>query len=69
MAQLQSIREQRYEQIYPTLDPLEIERVGRFGNARSFAAGESLWTVGQGKDGLKTTASQSTAKNRPSTIV
>ena len=25
-------REQRHDQIYPTLDPLEIERVRRFGN-------------------------------------
>ena len=52
MAQLQSIREQRYDQIYPTLDPLEIERVRRFGNARSFAAGKSLWTAGQVAPGL-----------------
>jgi thioredoxin reductase (NADPH) len=52
MAQLQSIREQQYDQIYPTLDPLEIERVRRFGNVRSFAAGESLWTVGQVAPGL-----------------
>ena len=48
----QSIREQRHEQIYPTLDPLEIERVRRFGNLRSFAAGESLWTVGRVASGL-----------------
>jgi thioredoxin reductase (NADPH) len=52
MAQLQSIREQRYDQIYPTLDPLEIERVRRFGTVRSFAADESLWTVGQVAPGL-----------------
>jgi len=52
MAQLQSIREQRHDQIYPTLDPLEIERARRFGNLRSFAAGESLWTVGQVASGL-----------------
>ena len=51
-SQLQSIREQRHDQIYPTLDPLEIERVRRFGNLRSFAAGESLWTVGQVAPGL-----------------
>ena len=52
MAQLQSIREQRYDQIYPMLDRLEIERVRRFGNVRSFAAGELLWTVGQVAPGL-----------------
>ena len=52
MAQLQSIAEQRHDQIYPTLDPLEIERVRRFGNLRSFPAGESLWTIGQVASGL-----------------
>jgi thioredoxin reductase (NADPH) len=52
MAQMQSIREQRYDQIYLTLDPLEIERVRRFGNMRSFAAGELLWNVGQVAPGL-----------------
>jgi thioredoxin reductase (NADPH) len=50
--QLLSIREERHDQIYPTLDPLEIERVRRFGNLRSFAAGESLWTAGQVAPGL-----------------
>jgi hypothetical protein len=40
MTQLESIREQRHDQIYPTLDPLEIERVRRFRNLHSFAAGE-----------------------------
>src|SRR5579862_8720833 len=52
MAQLQSIREQRPDQIYPTLDPLEIERLRRFGNLRSFAGGESLWTAGRVAPGL-----------------
>jgi len=50
--QTQSIREARRDQIFPKLDELEIERVRRFGNARSFAAGESLWTVGQVAAGL-----------------
>jgi len=49
---LQSIREQRHDQIFPTLDSLEIERVRRFGDLRSFAAGKSLWTVGQVAAGL-----------------
>ena len=52
MAQLQSIREQRHDQIFPTLDSQEIERVRWFGDLRSFAAGESLWTVGQVALGL-----------------
>jgi thioredoxin reductase (NADPH) len=52
MAQSQSFREQRHDQIYPTLDPLDLERVRRFADVRSFAAGESLWTVGQVAPGL-----------------
>ena len=50
--QTQSIREARRDQIFPKLDEPEIERVRRFGDARSFAAGESLWTVGQVAAGL-----------------
>jgi thioredoxin reductase (NADPH) len=50
--QSQSIREQRRDQIYPTLDPLEIERVRRFGEVRSFAGGEQLWVSGQVASGL-----------------
>jgi thioredoxin reductase (NADPH) len=52
MAQSQFIREQRHDQIYPTLEPFEIERVRQFGEARSFAAGESLWNVGKVAPGL-----------------
>jgi hypothetical protein len=37
---MQPIREQRHDQIYPTLDPLEVERVRRFGEVRSFPPGE-----------------------------
>jgi thioredoxin reductase (NADPH) len=48
----QSVREQRPDQIYPTLDPPDIERVRRFGEVRSFAAGESLVTTGQVAPGL-----------------
>src|SRR5499427_4418206 len=50
--QLQSIFEQRRDQIFPTLDPLEIERVRRFGDLRSFAAGESIGIIGQIAPGL-----------------
>jgi thioredoxin reductase (NADPH) len=48
----QSILEQRHDQIYVRLNPPEVERVRRFGNLRSFAVGESLWTVGQVAPGL-----------------
>ena len=44
---LQSIAEQRHDQIVPTLNPLEIERVRRFGEVRSFAAYQALVTGGQ----------------------
>jgi thioredoxin reductase (NADPH) len=48
----QSVRDQRPDQIYPTLDPLDIERVRRFGEVRSFAAGETLLTSGEVAPGL-----------------
>jgi thioredoxin reductase (NADPH) len=50
--QLQSIREQRRDQMYPAFDPTEIERVRKFGKVRSFAGGERLWTAGQVAPGL-----------------
>jgi thioredoxin reductase (NADPH) len=50
--QMLSIREQRRDQVFPKLDPVEIERVRRFGELRSFAAGESLWIIGQITPGL-----------------
>jgi thioredoxin reductase (NADPH) len=42
----QSIIERRRDQMFPDLDPLELERVRRFGEVRSFAAGEALFTTG-----------------------
>ena len=50
--QSQSIREQRRDQMYPAFDPTEIERVCKFGEVRSFAGGERLWTAGQVAPGL-----------------
>jgi thioredoxin reductase (NADPH) len=47
-----SILEQRRDQIFPKLDPLEIERVRRFGDVRSFAAGERVMTAGEVSPGL-----------------
>jgi thioredoxin reductase (NADPH) len=49
---LESVRDQRHDQIYPTLDPLDIERVRPFGEVRSFTAGEPLVTSGQVAPGL-----------------
>jgi thioredoxin reductase (NADPH) len=48
----QSLLEQRRDQIFPKLDSLEIERVRRFGDVRSFAAGERIMTAGQVSPGL-----------------
>jgi thioredoxin reductase (NADPH) len=47
-----SIIEKRRDQIFPDLSPLEIERVRRFGEVRTYAAGEALFTVGETGHGL-----------------
>ena len=49
---VQSILEQRRDQIFPKLDPSDIERVRRFGDVRSFAVGERVMTAGQVSPGL-----------------
>ena len=41
----QSIIETRRVQMFPTLERAEIERVRRFGEARSYGAGEALAKV------------------------
>jgi thioredoxin reductase (NADPH) len=52
MALRPSIIEQRGEQMLPVLNALEIERVRRFGECRSFATGEALATIGHVSPGL-----------------
>lgn len=47
-----SIVERRGEQMLPELDALDIERVRRFGECRSYPAGAALYTVGQVTPGL-----------------
>jgi thioredoxin reductase (NADPH) len=42
-----SILERRRDQMSPELDPLEIERMCRFGETRNFAQGEVIVTAGQ----------------------
>src|SRR5665213_4465212 len=44
--------ERRRDQMFPDLDPLEIERVRRFGEVRAYAAGEALFTAGEAGHGL-----------------
>ena len=47
-----SIFETRREQIFPILDPAQIERVRRFGALRSYRGGEALARAGERGDGL-----------------
>jgi thioredoxin reductase (NADPH) len=48
----QSIIDTRRHQMFPTLERSEIERVHRFGEVRSYGAGEALAKVGEVGDGL-----------------
>src|SRR6266850_3165027 len=48
----QSIIDTRRHQMFPTLEPAEIERVRRFGEVRSYGAGEALAKVGKVGPGL-----------------
>jgi thioredoxin reductase (NADPH) len=48
----QSILESRRDQLFPILEPAEIERVRRFGKVRSYRTGEALAKVGEVSPGL-----------------
>ena len=52
MVPASSILERRRDQMFPELDPFEIERMRRFAEARSFAQGEAIFTAGQVGPGL-----------------
>src|SRR6202022_2326072 len=47
-----SIMDTRRHQMFPVLEPMEIERGGRFGKVRSYGAGEALAKVGEKGHGL-----------------
>jgi thioredoxin reductase (NADPH) len=47
-----SLFDQRRDQMVPKLDPLQIERIRRFGEVRSFANGEQIMTAGEVAPGL-----------------
>ncbi len=47
-----SIIDTRRDQMFPVLEPMEIERVRRFGQVRSYGAGEALAKVGEKGHGL-----------------
>jgi len=44
--------ETRYDQMFPVLQAAEIERLRRFGTARSYAAGEQVVTAGEPSPGM-----------------
>jgi thioredoxin reductase (NADPH) len=46
------IIERRRDQMFPVLEPIDIERTRRFGEVRAFAVGEALATAGQVAPGL-----------------
>ena len=46
------IIETRHDQMFPTLEPAEIERVRRFGETRTYGAGERLVTTGEVSPGM-----------------
>ena len=48
----QTLIERRHDQMFPTLDPIEIERVRHLGETQTFAAGETLLAAGQVGPGL-----------------
>jgi thioredoxin reductase (NADPH) len=52
MSTSSSIIDTRRDQMFPVLEPQEIERVRRFGKVRSYDAGEALEKVGDVGPGL-----------------
>jgi thioredoxin reductase (NADPH) len=48
----QSITETRREQIFPVLEPAEIERIRRFGTLRSYGSGGVIAETGKPLEGL-----------------
>ena len=42
----------RTDQMFPTLQPLEVERLSRFGEPRAYAAGERIVATGEVSPGL-----------------
>ena len=51
-ASARPIIETRYEQMFPTLEPAEIERLRRFGETRTYRAGERLVATGEVSPGM-----------------
>jgi thioredoxin reductase (NADPH) len=51
-ASVRRLIETRYAQMFPTLEPAEIERLRRFGETRTYGAGERLVTTGEPSPGM-----------------
>src|ERR1700674_2042001 len=51
-APTQSIIDTRSHQMFPTLEPAEVERLRRFGEVRFYGAGDALAMVGEVGHGL-----------------
>jgi len=51
-AAARTLIETRYEQMFPILEPAEIERLRRFGETRTYGAGERLITTGEPSPGM-----------------
>ena len=47
-----SVFDTRYDQVFPRLEPVELERLRRFGEARSYAAGAYLARTGEVSPGM-----------------
>lgn len=47
-----SVMDTRGEQMFPTLDPGEIERMRRFGEVRHFGASDMLAHIGEAGPGI-----------------
>jgi len=47
-----TVIETRYAQMFPTLETAEIDRLGRFGETATYAAGERLLTTGEVSPGM-----------------
>src|SRR5262245_44493018 len=64
----QSILETRRDQIFPVLEPVEIERIRRFGTPKSYRSGQMLAEAGKTLEGLTVILSGtvSVARHTPS---
>ena len=51
-APARTLIETRYEQMFPTLEPAEIDRLRRFGETRTYGAGDHLVTTGEPSPGM-----------------